>query len=255
MGDNYYNGSQYCWSPDTCAYQIDGTSSSCWPNCNTDLFVEGSLVIGEAFPIGLDYPKSRVKLDVGGSVRIGKSQWWTGTCTGDMGLSLDAGCNIDMTYINFQRGRLPPTWQIRVSHNDPTGWGGGNRLGFTDGAGNPTLTLGPSPQGNLGDVGIRVMVPEANFQVNGTMKIFGLWQTKSEETTYQADTDGFVIAYADNAIVTGLTDGSNPPTTKRAEDGMFGSARGSIIMPVRKGDYWRVNISATGVVYWLPFGV
>ena len=86
VGDNYYGGSQFCWSPDTCAYQIDGIFSPCWPNCNTDLFVEGSLVIGEAFPIGTDQPKSRVKLDVGGSVRIGKSQWWTGTATGDMGL-------------------------------------------------------------------------------------------------------------------------------------------------------------------------
>src|SRR3989339_1058135 len=50
VGDNYYDGSQYCWSPDTCANQIDGISSSCWPNCNTDLIVEGNVGIGTTSP-------------------------------------------------------------------------------------------------------------------------------------------------------------------------------------------------------------
>src|SRR3989338_72137 len=50
VGDNYYNGSQYCWSPATCTNQIDGVSSSCWPNCNTDLIVEGKVGIGTASP-------------------------------------------------------------------------------------------------------------------------------------------------------------------------------------------------------------
>src|SRR3990167_5092984 len=50
VGDNYYGGSQFCWSPGTCANQIDGIFSSCWPNCNTDLIVEGNVGIGTASP-------------------------------------------------------------------------------------------------------------------------------------------------------------------------------------------------------------
>jgi len=50
VGDKYYDGSQYCWSPATCANQIDGITSSCWPNCNTNLLVEGNVGIGTPAP-------------------------------------------------------------------------------------------------------------------------------------------------------------------------------------------------------------
>src|SRR3990167_766825 len=50
VGDKYYDGSQYCWSPATCANQIDGITSSCWPNCNTNLIVEGKVGIGTVAP-------------------------------------------------------------------------------------------------------------------------------------------------------------------------------------------------------------
>ena len=121
------------------------------------------------------------RLDVGGegggltppSVRIGKASWSSGTCSGPASLTLDPGCNVDMTYINFQRGGLVPTWQIRVSHNDPSSWAGGNTFGITDGNGIPYFTLGPIVGENRASVGIGLFDGRSELNVKGT-GVFGL---------------------------------------------------------------------------------
>lgn len=85
---------------------------------------------------------------------------------------------------------------------------------------------------------------------------FGSWVSRSNDTVYQAASDGFVCATAtpENALIKGYTDGSNPPTTLRTQcRGGGGSANDAgITMPVKKDDYWTVTSANT--VYWLPIG-
>jgi len=91
--------------------------------------------------------------------------------------------------------------------------------------------------------------------------ILGAWASKSQDTVYQATTDGFVVAYtaypgSAGRTLTGYTDGSNPPTTVRAfmQAGQYVAP--FIIMPVRKGDYWKLAPGAgqSATVFWLPLG-
>ena len=107
-----------------------------------------------------------------------------------------------------------------------------------------------------GNVGIGTTDPGATLEVKGTMKVFGAWESKSNNTVYQAETDGFVCAYNTGATgntIYGQTDSSNPPATVRAYDRVDTVwSRLGITMPVRKGDYWRVG--GASVVYWLPLG-
>ena len=87
----------------------------------------------------------------------------------------------------------------------------------------------------------------------GLGTVFGAWETKSNNTVYQAATDGFALArcaYTTDAI-DGYTDSANPPTVLRLR---AGSGTPSITMPVRKGDYWKVVGPSDTVVYWIPIG-
>ncbi len=86
---------------------------------------------------------------------------------------------------------------------------------------------------------------------------FGSWVSKSNGTSYEALTDGFVLAYKSyNATtnVQGYTDGSDPPTTVRQQFRIESNANaaGGFTMPVKKGDYWKVTGAST--VYWIPTG-
>jgi len=83
---------------------------------------------------------------------------------------------------------------------------------------------------------------------------FGSWESKSSDTVYQAESDGFVLAYnTAGSHMKILTDSSNPPTTVRQDhyhsDGV-GGWHISAVCPVRKGDYWKVEKASS--VYWLP---
>jgi len=85
---------------------------------------------------------------------------------------------------------------------------------------------------------------------------FGTWASKSNNTVYEALTDGFVCAYSTTPGygVTGYTDASSSPTTLRVGSYLAGdsSVPSGITMPVKKGHYWKVTGSNT--VYWLPLG-
>lgn len=92
----------------------------------------------------------------------------------------------------------------------------------------------------------------------GVLNLFGAWETKTITTVYLAATDGFVCAYSTPECywIKGYTDSSTPPTTVRAwqyEDDS--SMQQYIMMPVKKGDYWKVTVqSNTATVYWMPVG-
>ena len=97
---------------------------------------------------------------------------------------------------------------------------------------------------------------------------FGAWASKNTGTNYEATTDGIVLAYTGlNSLagsipcyIYGYSDSTATPTTlrqKQHDDSPFGEKTTCIMFPVRKGDYWRVEISSTynGVtIFWLPLG-
>lgn len=97
----------------------------------------------------------------------------------------------------------------------------------------------------------------------------GSYEAKSYNTTYQAETDGFVVAYIEIAAVgdIGWLDGkegpNDPPDVVLARDyciyaaAEYRTEKASITFPVAKDRYWRVdrvvaNGAPTAVVHWIP---
>jgi hypothetical protein len=98
---------------------------------------------------------------------------------------------------------------------------------------------------------------------DGIVPAFGGWVDKSGSYgAQQAETDGFVLAGATCPSYTsiyGYTDSNANPTTVRQEgyNANSNTDRRYITMPVKKGDYWKITISAgAGIVnvYWISSG-
>lgn len=93
---------------------------------------------------------------------------------------------------------------------------------------------------------------------------FGAWTINgyTAGTTYQAATDGFVVAYCQanvgaNPILNGYTDSSSAATQVLQSTMSFSNgASPSFTMPVRKNDFWKVTNtnSTTPIISWLPIG-
>lgn len=96
---------------------------------------------------------------------------------------------------------------------------------------------------------VLVVYDGTNFQLVGAVAGFGAWLSRSNNTVYQAATDGFVCAInsAGGTTLEGYTDGSTPPTIKRGQHTL--SDAGSLCIPVRKNDYWKIVGADT--VYWI----
>ena len=86
--------------------------------------------------------------------------------------------------------------------------------------------------------------------------LYSDWVSKSINTSYLAETDGVVVIDAPaSLVITGCTDGSNPPTTARLTLTGGPSTNNNGTFPVRKGDYWKVNSNgAVTGLWWLPLG-
>jgi hypothetical protein len=93
-------------------------------------------------------------------------------------------------------------------------------------------------------------------QIAAITHSFGAWASKSDNTVYQAATDGLVVgARATTGNMYLYTDSSNPPTTERQADYQGGgSERSCLSCLVKKDDYWKTTGCAS-YVYWLPIGV
>jgi len=111
-----------------------------------------------------------------------------------------------------------------------------------------------------GRVGIGTTNPEATLEVQGTMKVFGARQVLRQNTVYQAATDGFVVAWGSGLCYYRIySDSRNPPTTVviESEGQTANAARATATVPIRKGDYWKVEkIQNVGDVQvsWTPLG-
>jgi len=72
--------------------------------------------------------------------------------------------------------------------------------------------------------------------------------------SYQAATDGFVMAFNAGGTTTQiLTDAANPPITVRAQaNPTAGGDQYSIMSPVKKGDYWKITGAGATLIYWIP---
>jgi len=125
---------------------------------------------------------------------------------------------------------------------------------------NPTTAANPNGNttGNLdvNDVWLRDANAGAGRWASETSGGLGAWTARSSGTTYLAATDGFTLATGSvlSAHIAGYTDGGSPPTTRRITTSISPAAGEihSFMMPVRKGDYWRVT-NATAV-WWIPLG-
>lgn len=120
--------------------------------------------------------------------------------------------------------------------------------------------------------------PDGSVQTSAAAGSVGLgaWSSSvSFNTTYQAQTDGFVMVWgtANSAgfgcYIVGYTD-SNPNQPSSPQKAWLIARRSSsdlapdaasFCMPVRKGDYWMVTVqTGTGcdsnekAIYWIPFG-
>lgn len=110
----------------------------------------------------------------------------------------------------------------------------------------------------------------AHSWINTPSTQLGAWDaTKTNNTVYQAATDGFIMGWANGGGYSGATnvlnvysDGSNPPTTVRAaaaevQEGSAGHTT-YIIAPIRKGDFYKISIGGSGAsvggIMWLPVG-
>lgn len=94
---------------------------------------------------------------------------------------------------------------------------------------------------------------------------FGTIASKSIGTTYQAATDGIVIASCasdggGNGYLQGKTDSANPPTTvvaKQLFNNVLNSVGGHVCFPVKKNNYYLVEASNGGnsqIMYFTPLG-
>jgi hypothetical protein len=87
--------------------------------------------------------------------------------------------------------------------------------------------------------------------INAIDSIFGAWASKSNETAYTAATDGFVLATGNQGASKPIR-GETPIGTQRVYGNYPNPGNPeSIMMPVRKGDTWKV-FNANVSVYWLP---
>ncbi|MDO8662669.1 MAG: hypothetical protein Q7K98_05565 [Candidatus Omnitrophota bacterium] len=99
------------------------------------------------------------------------------------------------------------------------------------------------------------VVLDANSKI--TVAQLGVWVDKSSSySAQQATTDGFVLVYAQNAILYIYTDSNANPTTLRATQQADAGGLIAVMCPIRKGDYWKVTYvtSAPTAVYWIPLG-
>ncbi len=155
---------------------------------------------------------------------------------------------------------------IKIPGNAVTGTGTVNQVAFWNGSSSLSSNSNLFWDNTNNRLGVGTSTPSATLEVKGTMSVFGNWQAATTGTIYQAATDGFVTSFitattGSRGILTAFSDANPAPAITRAiasVDYTY-SPRNSLMIPVRKGDYWVVYVnnvigfSTTGT-YWVPMG-
>ena len=86
---------------------------------------------------------------------------------------------------------------------------------------------------------------------------FGDWETKSFNTAYYANTDGFVASYGStlggNCVIQLFVGPTDNPNTEVVRDQY--TPDGGFVAPVKKETYWKVRRDcASGIVRWMSVG-
>lgn len=87
-------------------------------------------------------------------------------------------------------------------------------------------------------------------------EVLGAWASRTENTIYQAATDGFFVGYdstGNPGEIIFYTDSSTPPTTVRTKNSS-GYGNSGVCCPVKKGDYYKYETTGTGIGFWIPLG-
>ncbi|MCD4695330.1 MAG: hypothetical protein K8S16_03730 [Bacteroidales bacterium] len=196
----------------------------------------------------------------GGNVGIGTSTTPLSELTihGGSGTTNDAALTLDVDGTD---------WHVGIDDSD------GDKLKIGTGSAVGTDTwMSVETDGDV-VIGVATPTPGTNLQVNGTMEIFGAWASYAEGEIHHAETDGFVVAGLEvlsptgitHIVATGFTDSNPSPTTKRGYACIrytdYGvNVMSSFTMPVRKGDYWKVEAIVHdshffhSFIYWVPLG-
>ena len=227
---------------------VDGTD---W-HVGIDDSDNDKLKIGTSSGVGTD-TKMTVQSDgnvgIGTATPLSELTIYGGSGANDAALTLD----VDGT-----------DWYVGIDDSD----GDKLKIGTGSGVGNNTRMTVQSD----GNVGIGTATPEATLEIEGTMKVFGAWLSRSEGITYHALTDGFVVAGLKVTTTSpahisaiGFTDNNSSPNTERGYicvryETYGDNMMSSFTMPVRKGDYWKVEATYfygtfDAFIYWIPLGV
>ena len=95
-----------------------------------------------------------------------------------------------------------------------------------------------------------------DWQATDSGQVGGTGAALTQDTIYQAITDGMVLADGNDNSLIGYS-GSNDPPAERVRDSPYptGGYWASIGMPVKLGDYWEVEVSNSDRAYnifWMP---
>lgn len=170
----------------------------------------------------------------------------------------------------YNRSQLDSRFTINATGTTAMAWN------YTNGGGELDFFINRGSLGSVGGMNVydfpnTLGAPVLIFSVKGdgtvsypSSQVFS-WNTRSANTAYQANTDGFVVVFT-NALDTGgglgsvlvKTDSGSSPSTVRGGYNIsndYGSAQ----IPVRKGDYYQVDRaitsgSITTSVWWVPVG-
>lgn len=120
--------------------------------------------------------------------------------------------------------------------------------------------------GTLDAARLPATVLQSNASVAYTTSTVMSWNAKSADTAYQAASDGFVVVLIDCSGGGGCqgddeirSDASNPPVTVRVASDVIDGKKGSMMTPVKSGDYYKVVTTNTAgtptrTIYWVPLG-